>query len=63
MKIKKKNYYEGKSKCCKAEVDYSGGGYEGEFIHPVVMGCKSCGRIITSVIQKVGRPSKCLFLK
>jgi hypothetical protein len=55
---KKKNINWGKSKCCKAEVDYSGGGYDGEDIVPIVMYCKKCGKVIQSVIQKVGRPSK-----
>lgn len=58
---KKRNYYHGKSKCCKAEVSYDGGGYDGEDIVPVVMSCKKCNEVITSVIQNVGRPRKITF--
>jgi len=31
------------SKCCKAEIDYRGGGYEGAYIHPVESYCTKCG--------------------
>ena len=32
-----------KSSCCSAEVDFSGGGYDGEDIVPIVEYCKKCG--------------------
>ncbi len=50
-----------KSRCCKAKIEYSGGGYDGEYIEPVRSFCKNCGRVNPSVIQKVGRPQKLLF--
>ena len=48
----------GKSKCCKAEVYYNGGGYDGEDIVPLVVSCSKCGKINPGIIQKVGRPTK-----
>lgn len=57
----KRNYYHGKSKCCKAEVDYSGGGYDGEDLCPVIVTCTKCGKNNPEVIQRVGRPSKVYF--
>ena len=57
-KTKKRKYNWGKSKCCKSEVDYSGGGYDGEDIVPVVVSCKRCGKTNPHVIQRVGRPVK-----
>ena len=48
----------GKSRCCKAKVDYSGGGYDGEDIVPVVSRCQKCGNQNPSVFQRVGRPVK-----
>ena len=56
--LKKKNLNWGKSRCCKAEIDYCGGGYDGEEISPVEMYCKKCGKQNPYVIQKVGRPTK-----
>lgn len=48
----------GKSRCCKAEVDYSGGGYDGEDIVPVLVQCTNCRKIDPSIIRKIGRPHK-----
>ncbi len=58
---KKRNYYWGKSKCCKAGVDYDGGGYDGEDIVPVVASCSKCGKMNPIVIQRVGRPLKSIL--
>ena len=60
MKKKRKINW-GKSRCCKAEIEYSGGGYDGEDIVPVEMYCTKCGKSKPQVIQKVGRPSKVIF--
>ena len=46
------------SKCCKAEVDYSGGGYNGEDIVPVNVYCKNCMTICEVIYAKRGRPYK-----
>lgn len=46
----------GKSKCCKAEVNYEGGGYDGEDIVPIVINCTGCGKINPDIIRSVGRP-------
>lgn len=35
-----------KSECCNAEVDFRGGGYEGEYIHPIEEYCKKCGKLL-----------------
>ena len=52
---------EGKSKCCKAEVEYEGGGYVDTEVAPVVSCCTKCGKVNPKVIRKVGRPNKVLF--
>ncbi len=31
------------SDCCGTDVDFTGGGYEDEYIHPIVEICKKCG--------------------
>lgn len=51
----------GKSKCCKAEIEYNGGGWDGEEIVPITIRCKECRKINPKVIQKVGRPKKLPF--
>jgi len=51
----------GKTKCCKAEIEYDGGGYIGEDLAPVIVSCKECGLIDPKVIQSVGRPKKLPF--
>jgi len=33
------------SGCCDAEVDISGGGYEGEDIVPITERCSKCGKL------------------
>ncbi len=57
----KRNYYWGKSKCCRAEVDYQGGGWDGEDIVPVTYICTGCGKVSPKIIQRVGRPDKSIF--
>ena len=44
------------SKCCKAEVDYSGGGYDGEDIVPITEWCKKCGESLKVNGHNVFRP-------
>ena len=61
MKEAKKNINWGKSKCCKTNVEYSGGGYDGEDIMPVESHCKKCGKENPGIIQRAGRPRKVLF--
>lgn len=55
---KEENKNWGKSRCCKAEIDYSGGGYDGEDIVLVKVVCKGCGENNPEVIQRIGRPLK-----
>lgn len=55
-KAKNKNW--GKSKCCKAEVEYTGGGYDGEDVVPVESYCTNCHKAEPKIIQRVGRPRK-----
>jgi len=52
---------QGKSRCCKAEIEYSGGSYDGEDIVPVKMSCTKCRKPKPSVIQRVGRPAKIII--
>ena len=35
------------SKCCNAEIDFSGGGYVGEDIAPIEEYCVKCGQILS----------------
>ena len=58
---KRRNYFHRKSKCCKAEIEYGGGGYDGEDIVPVTSYCKKCGENNPKIIQRVGRPKKIPF--
>ena len=45
--IKTKNgTYRRLSVCCNADVDYRGGGYEDEYIHPIEDFCKKCGQTL-----------------
>jgi len=37
-----------KSKCCNAEVNYSGGGYNGEELCPVEINCLECGEKLST---------------
>jgi len=46
------------SKCCKAEVDYVGGGYDGEDIVSVTEMCKKCLEPCERIYARVGRPYK-----
>ena len=34
------------SPCCKAKVDYRGGGWEGDFIHPIEEYCPECDQTL-----------------
>ncbi len=34
------------SVCCNSDVDCRGGGYEGEYIHPIEDFCKKCGQTL-----------------
>lgn len=34
------------SNCCKAEIEYGGGGYDGEDIMPVTESCGKCGQLL-----------------
>lgn len=56
-----KNKKWGKSRCCKAEIEYTGGGYDGEDIVPAVSRCTKCGKENPSIIQRIGRPKKWNF--
>lgn len=56
LKAKKENKLV--SKCCKAEVDYSGGGYDGEDIVPVNRYCKNCMTVCDVIYSRRGRPYK-----
>ena len=58
---KVRNNNHGKSKCCKARINYNGGGYDGEDVVPVVFTCSKCGKQSPGVIQSVGRPTKVPF--
>lgn len=50
------------STCCKAEVDFVGGGYDGEVIVPVSQVCKKCGskcgviRVVPEGYEEVEAP-------
>ena len=35
-----------KSPCCNAKIDYHGGGYEGEYIHPITECCSKCNQLL-----------------
>lgn len=64
MTKQKRKYSSGKSKCCKAEVGFEGGGYggyDGTEIMPVFSYCKECGKKEPAIIGKVGRPAKVPF--
>ena len=57
----KKKINQGKSRCCKAMVNYTGGGYDGKNIVPVETNCTECGKKDPRIIRKVGRPVKVPF--
>ena len=59
--MKRKNINWGKTKCCKADVECAGGGYDGEDIVPVVAYCKKCRKRNPYIIQRVGKPNKLPF--
>ncbi len=44
-KVKNTANIEIRSMCCDVEIDISGGGYEGEYIYPIIMRCPKCGKI------------------
>ena len=43
----KKKTIKKKSICCNAEIDCRGGGYEGEYIHPIEDYCKKCNQTLS----------------
>jgi hypothetical protein len=59
--LKDNKKYFGKTKCCKAEVKYVGGGYDGEDIVPITSYCRKCGKASPQIIKKLGRPKALPF--
>lgn len=49
--MKSKKIKERKSRCCNAEIQYGGGGYDGEDIVPVEEWCKKCHNEITEKVK------------
>jgi len=56
---KEKEKIDGNTKCCNAEIDYTGGGYNGEDIVPLSAPfCSKCGKTNPKINRPVGRPPK-----
>jgi hypothetical protein len=56
-----RNINAGKSRCCKAKVEWVDGGYDGERIVSVSSYCTKCMKREPKVIMNVGRPAKVPF--
>lgn len=56
-----KNKNAGKSKCCKAKIEYIGGGYDGKDIVPIRTYCTKCHKQEPKIIKHIGRPIKITF--